>query len=198
MPNNGLTDNGLTARTPLGGFKFESDAISIAEITDRGIVSVAMPKAGEHKLAQAIAAEFSTAMPKPGHWTTSIKSNARLLGLAQDQFFIVFDDPENTEPARIINALNQSAYLTDQSDSWASLRVNGPACRQALERICPIDLHDESFSVGSVARTAMEHLGTIIYREDDYSFVLMSAASSAKTFLHAVETSARNILPGES
>ena len=191
-----MPDNGLAARTPLGGFKFEADTISIVEITERGIVSVATPKAGDQMLAQTVAAEFSAALPAPGKSTGSSKLNARILGLAADQFFIVFDDPHNDEPARIIGALSQSAYLTDQSDTWVSLRVSGPASRDALERICPIDLHDESFSVGGVARTAMEHLDTIIYREDDQSFVLMSAVSSARSFLHAVQTSANNILPG--
>lgn len=193
-----MSDKGLAARTPLGGFKFETDAISIDEVTERGIVSVATPKAGEKMLAQSIAAEFSTALPTPGQSTTSTKSNARLLGLAQDQIFIVFDDPDNQEPARIITALEQSAYLTDQSDSWTTIRVSGPASREALERICPIDLHNETFSVGAVARTAMEHLGTIIYRESTDSFVLMSAVSSARSFLHAVEASAKNVLPGDS
>jgi sarcosine oxidase subunit gamma len=193
-----VSDNKLAARSPLGGFKFETDAISITEITQRGIVSVATPKAGEKMLAQTIAAEFSTALPTPGKSTSSDRSNARLLGLAADQFFIVFDDPDNTEPARIISSLSQSAYLTDQSDTWVSIRVSGPASRDALERICPIDLHDESFSVGSVARTAMEHLGAIIYREAEHSFALMSAVSSAPAFLHAIETSARNVLPGKT
>jgi len=193
-----VSDNELAARSPLGGYKFETDAISITEIVQRGIVSVATPKAGEKMLAQSIATQFSTALPTPGKSTGSAVSSARLLGLASDQFFVVFDDVDNTEPARIINALQPSAYLTDQSDTWVSIRVSGPACREALERICPIDLRDESFSVGAVARTAMEHLGTIIYREDDQSFVLMSAVSSARSFLHAIETSAKNVLPGET
>lgn len=193
-----MSNNGLTAITPLGGYKFETDTISIVEVTDRGIVSVATPMAGEKLLTQSIAAEFSTAIPAPGMSTSSVKSNARLLGLASDQLFIVFDDPQNTEPARIIRALESSAYLTDQSDTWVCIRVSGPASRLALERICPIDLHDESFSVGAVARTAMEHLGAIIYRDDIDNFVLMSAVSSARAFLHAIETSAKNILPGET
>ena len=86
-----------------------------------------------------------------------------------------------------------TAYLTDQSDSFAIVRIKGARSRDALERICPIDLHLDEFSVGTVTRTLMEHLGVIILREDEDAFMLMSARSSARTFWHAVQTSIQNI-----
>jgi sarcosine oxidase subunit gamma len=39
----------------------------------------------------------------------------------------------------------------------------------------------------------MEHLGTIVLRDGTDSFLLLSAHSSAESFLHAVETSIRNV-----
>jgi methylglutamate dehydrogenase subunit D len=39
----------------------------------------------------------------------------------------------------------------------------------------------------------MEHLGTILLREADDRFLLMSASSSARSFLHGLETSLRNV-----
>ena len=39
----------------------------------------------------------------------------------------------------------------------------------------------------------MEHLGTIIIRTEQDTFLLLSASSSAGSFLHAVETSIRNV-----
>ncbi|MBT8415130.1 MAG: hypothetical protein KJO30_12445, partial [Boseongicola sp.] len=55
----------------------------------------------------------------------------------------------------------------------------------------PLDLDPDTFPTGSAARTVMEHLGAMIVRVDDTRFWLMSARSSAMSFLHAVETSCR-------
>ena len=52
---------------------------------------------------------------------------------------------------------------------------------------------DEAFGDGRVARTVMEHLGVIIHRESDGTYLLMSASSSAESFLHAVETSIKYV-----
>ena len=63
----------------------------------------------------------------------------------------------------------------------------------ALERFCPLDLG--AFPAGSVARTAMEHMGAVIAREDDApTFLLLSARSSARSFLHGLGTALESAL----
>jgi len=89
--------------------------------------------------------------------------------------------------------LGDNAYCTDQSDSWVTLELTGPNALHALERICPVDLRPDIFTVGSVARTTMEHLGVIIARVGEDQYWLMSASSSAESFLHAITLSVNNI-----
>ena len=64
--------------------------------------------------------------------------------------------------------------------------------RDVLERICPLDLDPYVFTLGSVSRTVMEHIGTIIYRDGYDSFVLLTMRSFAKSMLHAIEVSVTN------
>ena len=71
--------------------------------------------------------------------------------------------------------------------------MSGTGVRVALERICPLDLDDQAFPEGRVARTAMEHLSVIILRDGPDSFLLMSPRSSARSFRHAVELSVENV-----
>jgi len=40
----------------------------------------------------------------------------------------------------------------------------------------------------------MEHIGTIIYRDDDDSYVLLTMRSFGVSMLHAIEVSAKNVL----
>ena len=114
---------------------------------------------------------------------------------AQNQWFLCFDDdganPVDAAKALLGKSLSKQIAMTDQSDSWVVLALSGPQSRQTLERICPIDCSASAMPVGTTARTIMEHLGAIITRRPDGDdgepcFWLLSARSSATSFLHAI------------
>jgi len=179
--------------TPLGGARHEFAGVKIAEITDRAIVSIAIPNGGRAEVTKAIAGAFKCDLPDVGASSLSPIADIRFLGLQSDQIFAVFE-PDSADPATEVgNRLKGAAYLTDQSDAWVMIRVWGKAWHATLERICPIDLHPTVFGDGMVARTVMEHLNVIILRQKEDDFLLLSPRSSAKSILHALETSARNI-----
>ena len=113
--------------------------------------------------------------------------------MGPDLAFVLFERATPDAEEAVAERLGDAAYLTDQTDTWCALEIEGPVCRTALERICPLDLHPRGFAVDDVARTVMEHLGVIIARTREHGFLLLSASSSAGSFLHAVETSARNV-----
>lgn len=183
----------LAAKSPLGGVRLEFEGITVSEVTDRAIVSVATPLGGEAALTEALLQAYGADIPKVGGSTMSAKHDARFLGLQSDQMFVLFPHAGLRAVDDIAGPVRGAAALTDQSDSWVLLRVEGAKSRLALERICPVDLAASAFPPGAVARTIMEHLGAIIVCEDTDKFLLMSARSSARSFLHAVETSARNV-----
>ena len=84
-------------------------------------------------------------------------------------------------------------HITDQTDAWVILEISGESSREALERICQVDLDKNVFQLDGMARTSMEHMSAIIISKADDTFYLMSASSSAKSFLHAVELSAQHV-----
>ena len=184
----------LTARAPLGGYAETFGAIALAEETGLALVSAAVPQGGDAAFATALADGFAASRPAIGDTAAGGRYGARILGMQPDQMFILFEPPDRDRPAETVaGALGAAAYVTDQSDSWAMLRIAGAGVRSALERICPLDLDDAAFPEGRVARTAMEHLSVIILRDGADSFLLMSARSSARSFLHAVELSVENV-----
>jgi sarcosine oxidase subunit gamma len=186
----------LKALTALDNFSEEMHGITVSEVTDQAIVSMAIPKATNEAFNKAIKKSFKVERPTIGQFTQSKLNNARFLGLQQDQLFVLFNytsDRAVEEISEKINAGNQLAYLSDQSDSWMTLRVSGNNCRDALERICPLDIHPTVFPVGSVARTSMEHMAVIILHKKEDSYLLLSLRSFAHSFLHAVTTSIKNI-----
>lgn len=189
MPDFTLAPESAFARPPKS-----YDGIHITAVEDRAIVSLATPHGGDDALAAATQSAYGIAPPPVGQSATSAGGDVTLLRLAQDQMFALFVAAPDIDPvATVGDALGEAAYLTDQSDSWAGLRLDGPAARTALERICPLDLAASSFAPGRVARTAMEYLAVIIACEANDTYLLLSPRSSADDFLHMIETSARNV-----
>ena len=103
-------------------------------------------------------------------------------------------DQEYQLSSLLENCLSKNSYLTLQTDAWVCIRISGPSALKALERICPINLDPEIFLKDYIARTITEHLGSIVICENPNSYLLMSASSSAKSFLHALEVSLKNVI----
>ena len=191
----------LTAQTPLGGYNMIVDGTSLIEVTDLSMVSVAPLAGSQTAFQQTITKFFKTdnseslkpsatmALDRPG------KQRCILMPSAQNQWFLCFDDdgtnPIDAAQALLGKSLSRQMAMTDQSDSWVILALSGPQSRQTLERICPIDCGVSAMPIGTTARTSMAHLGAIITRRPDEGdhqpcFWLLSARSSAASFLHAI------------
>ena len=192
------TPPSLTAQSPLGGYEMVADVTSLIEVTGLSMVSVA-PLAGSQGAFQtAMAKLFKTGSPKPSATMAldrSGKQKCILMPSAQNQWFLCFDDdgtnPIDAAKALLGKSLSKQMAMTDQSDSWVVLALSGPQSRETLARICPIDCSASAMPIGTTARTSMEHLGAIITRRPDGGdhqpcFWLLSARSSAASFLHAI------------
>jgi len=183
----------LTARPPLAGHEKTIGGIRLRAPADLALVSIALPLGGEETAHRAITAASGCALPDVGKAAATPKREAHLLRMGVDQALVLFAHPAPDADSAVATALAGLAYTTDQTDVWAILEMSGSRARTALERICPLDLHDGAFAVMDVARTVMEHLGVIILRTGEESWLLMSASSSAGSFVHALETSMTNV-----
>jgi len=189
-----VPDFTLTSAPPLAGYKRSFGSVTLQAPNDLAIVSVAFPLGEEAAAEKAVKTAFGVALPDVGKSGTAKDASVRVARLGIDQAFVLFTHPTPDAEPYVAGKFKGKAYTTDQTDSWSSLELSGPDSRRVLERICPLDLHDSTFAINDVARTSMEHLGSIIVRSGPDTYLLLSASSSAKTFLHAVETSIANVL----
>ncbi len=176
---------------PVLGTNLSLGGNRIVERSDLALVSVAVPQGGEPALAKAIKSVWSLDMPDPRR--ASQLGDTWAIWTAPDQIFLMIPHDTPDADAHVRAKLKGTGYTTDQTDGWVILDIEGPDTSAALERICPIDLDPGVFPTGASARTVMEHLGALILRLGEDRFLLMSARSSAASFLHAVETSYRNV-----
>ncbi len=188
-----MPDIELYARTAFGGskpFTQDWDDFTIREFTNRSLASLAARHGRQEALSTAVTAAYGVVLPGPGR---SVRGDAVSIDwMGPGQWFVEAERADGTAFARELAAgVDGSGSVTDQSDSWVQLDLWGGNSRAVLEKLCPLDLHPRVFTPGSVARTVMEHLGAIVaLLEDTPRFKLLTARSSARSFLHSLRLAA--------
>ena len=182
----------LEAAPILGGINAAIGANRIVERSDLAMVSVAIPQGGDAAMTLVLQSGWSLSMPEPS--LSTLAGETRAVRTAPDQMMLIFPQDGPAANSAVQAKLNGAGYATDQTDVWAVLEVAGPDTAAALARICPLDIDPTHFPKNATGRTLMERMGALIIRVDDDRFLLLSASSSAGSFLHAVETSYKYVV----
>ena len=183
----------LDASSPLKGYARDFDGVSLSEVTGQALVAIATPLGDDKAVNAALKAAYGVEAPASGQSVPG-KKDTRLISTAPDQCMALFPHAGADGEAVVDKALKGAAYVTEQTDAWVILKIEGPRVRAALARFCPLDLHPDVFAVDQAARTVTEHMSAVILRTGADEYLLLSASSSAGSFLHGVETSIQNIL----
>lgn len=183
----------LDPKPRLGGLTFETGGTVLTEETGLAIVAVATPLKGGVKLKAAIKKAYDASMPSSMKSTLSKNKKTRIVFTQPDQIFVLFDHAKPDAEAVVAKKIGATGYVTDQTDGWIALTLEGPLARAALERLSMVDLSADAFARNASARTPMEHMGAMVIRTGQDAFLLMSASSSAESFAHAIETSMKYV-----
>tara|TARA_R110000868_G_scaffold49287_2_gene159041 strand:+ start:77520 stop:78098 length:579 start_codon:yes stop_codon:yes gene_type:complete len=132
-----------------------------------------MPGAGADALATVLMDEHGLALPGVGQTSTS--AGGRCLWFGHRQYLLIGVSPAHS--------LSDVAALTDQSDGWSTVLLEGPLARDVLARLCPLDLRAAHFAQGAVARTEIRHMMACVTRVSEDGFRLMVFRSMAETLL---------------
>lgn len=172
----------LIAKSPLSdGWPVTHAGLRLAERVLGPITSIAPMPGQEKTIAKALKA-LGLAFPAPNTFVTS--GNATLVWTARNQAFLIGGSAPDTL---------QGAALSDQSDGWAGLRVEGPTAADALMRLYPLDLRLQAFAVGMAARAPLNHMQSILMRTGPYAFDLMVFRSMARTAWHEAEAAMKTL-----
>lgn len=174
----------LTARTPGAGlFPIEIGGITVREETPEAITAISPYRAREADLSAALEAAHGMALPGPGRSTG--KAGARAIWFGRDMVMLVGPRAEA--------ALSDHAALTDQSDAWTVVRLDGAGARDVLARLTPLDLRDGQFKRGHTARSELAHMAASITRVGPEAWQIMVFRSLARTLAHDLETAMRGV-----
>lgn len=140
-----------------------------------------------HGKAAALSAALKQAhgMAAPGPNRATGKEGARAIWFGHDMLLLQGPVPDGD--------LARHAALTDQTDGWASLRVEGADAAQVLARLTPIDLRDSRFKRGHTARTELMHMMASITRLGSQNFQVMVFRGFAETLVHDLKVAMRSV-----
>ena len=170
----------LIAKSPLSGiWPVTHGKLTLSELALSRITSVA-PLAGQAKVVAKGLKALGLGFPAPNRFAE--KGGARIVWTGRDQAFLL-----NAEPAL------DGAALTDQSDGWAGLRLEGQGVDAALMRLYPIDLRANSFPTGHAARAPLKHMASVLMRVGEDAFEMLVFRSMAQTAWHEVETTMKHL-----
>ena len=165
----------------------------LAELFEHSIVSIAIPRHGENAFHSQFQNAFGIVLPSPGTVKQSMDKRFEFLWMSPEQIFVYFKSPSHYPEHEIRDVMGALGYVTDQTHNWCQIKLEGQLVVPALERICPLNLHQDVFPVGGCARTVMEHLSTVLVRRDSDEFLFFSPSSSAHSFVHTIEQSLLNV-----
>ena len=170
----------LSATTPCAGMlPLTIGTVTVTEV-DPGYLTALAPAKG---LGAALKTAHGLDLPGPGQATGSDTARAIWFGRAHVLLMGPAPDP----------ALADHAALTDISDGWAVVRLDGAGATQVLARLTPIDLRAHVFQPGHTARTELFHMQSSITRLGDEAFLIMVFRSMAQTLVHDLRTAMEGV-----
>ncbi|WP_323778755.1 sarcosine oxidase subunit gamma [Leisingera sp.] len=169
----------LIAKSPCDGLlPVTISGMSLTEEHPGNIWSVAPFKGQQEALSKALETAHGMAFPAPNRATG--KAGNRAVWFGQDAALLMGPAPEDKLAAH--------AALTDQSDAWAVVRLEGAGAEDVLARLVPVDLRGAVFKRGHTVRTELKHMMASVTRTGPQSFQIMVFRSMATTLVHDLKT----------
>lgn len=165
----------LIAMTPCDGLlPVTIGSVTLNEDLPDAMTSIAPFKGQDQALCKAMAAAHGVAFPAINQSTENTTVRAIWFG----QGMALLQGPVAA------TELTKLAALTDQSDAWAVVRLEGEGAEDVLARLVPVDLGRRSFKLGHTARTELAHMMASITRIGPDAFQVMVFRSMARTLVH--------------
>ncbi|PWK60903.1 sarcosine oxidase subunit gamma [Roseicyclus mahoneyensis] len=167
----------LIAKSPAHGLvPVETAGARLTEAPLAPIWSIAPLRGKTEAVSDALEQGHGLPFPAPG--TLHAFQGVRIAWSGLDQAFLMGASPAPE--------LSRDAALSDQSDGWAHMILEGSAARAVLARLVPIDLAPAACPPGSARRTLLGHMHTLILHPGGDRFELLVFRSMAETAVHEV------------
>ena len=116
---------------------------------------------------------------------TLSKGGARVTWFGMDTWLV--------SGTRVDADLQGLAAVSDQSDGWVAVTIDGTHAAEVLARVTPLDLRAQAFPQGSAARTEVQHMSVGLVRIAETRFLILGFRSMARTLWHDLATAVQGV-----
>ncbi|MFS4582554.1 sarcosine oxidase subunit gamma [Phaeobacter sp. C3_T13_0] len=169
----------LIAKTPCADIlPCKVGEMELSEV-EPGLMTTLAPYAGqEQALSELLGEAHGLRWPAPNR--SHSKAGARIAWFGRTMALLTGVQPDA--------ALAEHAALTDQSDGWAVVRLEGVQGDDVLARLCPVDLRPAVFKRGHTVRCELKHMSASITRLGPKTLQIMVFRSLAETLVEDMKT----------
>jgi methylglutamate dehydrogenase subunit D len=169
----------LIAKSPCDGLlPLSIGKVTLSEVSPDALTSVSPLKGAETTLNKAMIKAHGVGFPEPN--TSGGDDAVRAIWFGRAHALLIGPVPDPS--------LTKHAALTDQTDAWAVVRIEGDAAESVLARLVPVDLRRAVFEPGQTVRSLLAHMTASITRVDENAFQIMVFRSMAETLVHDLKT----------
>lgn len=87
----------------------------------------------------------------------------------------------------------KGAAVTDLSDGWTVVALDGGNAKDILARLTPLDLRDGAFPPSATARTQVGHMTASVTRVGEYRYEIIVFRSMTQTLIHDLTRAMRHV-----
>lgn len=141
----------------------------VAEVTGLGMITIRCDF-GEADVAATV--RDLTGCDIPAVRRITADRDRTLLWMAPDELLLVLPRSD-TAPfaARLAEGLARfHSLVVDLSDARTMFEVSGPACREVLAKLAPVDVHPDAFGPGDFRRTRLAQVPVAFWMASETSF----------------------------
>lgn len=131
--------------------------VTLTEIPDLTLWQLAAWPESIDRLSKSVAGELGLSNV-PGFGQTHINGSVSMHRVEPLKFWIIGAAPGSCEAS--------DGAVLDMSHSRTHIRLSGAKADTVLNSFLPLDLREQSFTVGTIASTAFHHVGVTLWRSD--------------------------------
>ncbi len=164
--------------------------VRIEECAPQGMITLRGDPAAR---AVKSAATAAGGVRMPGVNGINLKGESGLCWMSPDELLVLcpYDEVAATLERMQKTLAKTHALAVDVSDARAMLRVSGPAAREVLAKLCPVDLSPDAFRPAMMRRTRMAQVAAAFWMEDADSFRVVCFRSVAEYAFTLLKTAAQ-------
>jgi heterotetrameric sarcosine oxidase gamma subunit len=196
MEDVSVADRIWDARSPLGtiktgerhGVETDSPGLWLSDIGAFDLALVMTRKGKHEETARACATRFGASSPAAGRLDRT--HDALLVSSGPDQFLALRPMTSASSGIALRDAFAGTASVSDQSHGRCLIGITGPNARDALAKLCSLDLDNSAFPARSAAATMVDYTSVNLWRLDDENgvarFCMLVPASFAQSLWHGL------------